>query len=93
MITLRDIEPMSLDLILDFVYTGAFSLNNDSVQSVFSAANLLQVAPVIHFCAEYMEKNLHVINCVDMYQLACTYSCTNLKEAAWDYLNYHIQVG
>ncbi|XP_038050674.1 kelch-like protein 28 [Patiria miniata] len=90
-ISLGDVEPMSLQLILDFIYTGAINLSNDSVQNVFSAANLLQVAPVVHFCAEYMEKNLHVVNCVDMYQLACTYSCTNLKEAAWDYLNYHFQ--
>ncbi|XP_033646138.1 kelch-like protein 18 [Asterias rubens] len=90
-ITLQDMEPTSLRLILEFAYTGALSLNNDCVQSVFAAANLLQVAPVIHFCAEYMEKNLHVINCVDMYQLACIYCCASLKEAAWDYLNYHIQ--
>ncbi|XP_022104765.1 kelch repeat and BTB domain-containing protein 8-like [Acanthaster planci] len=90
-VCLGDVEPLSLQLILDFVYTGAISLNNDNVQNVFSAANLLQVAPVVHFCAEYMEKNLHVMNCLDMYQLACTYSCANLKEAAWDFLNYHIQ--
>ncbi|XP_071479757.1 kelch repeat and BTB domain-containing protein 8-like [Diadema antillarum] len=88
-VVIRDIEPSSLRLLLDFMYTGSVTLNDGNVQDAFVTANLLQVMPLIHFCAEYLEKSLSVVNCIGIYCLASSYSCTSLQETAWEFINYN----
>lgn len=88
-VVLQDVEPLSLRSLLDFLYTGSIILDDVNVQDIFTAANLLQVMPLIHFCAEYLEKSLSIANCIGMYCLASAYSCASLLETAWEYINYN----
>ncbi|XP_063964243.1 kelch repeat and BTB domain-containing protein 8-like isoform X1 [Lytechinus pictus] len=88
-VALQDVEPLSLRLLLDFLYTGNIILDDQNVQDVFVTANLLQVVPLIHFCAEYLEKSLSIANCIGMYCLATAYSCVSLLETSWEYINYN----
>ena len=88
-VALQDVESSSLRLLLDFLYTGNIILDDQNVQDVFITSNLLQVVPLIHFCAEYLEKSLSIANCIGMYCLATVYSCTSLLETSWEYINYN----
>ncbi|XP_072034674.1 kelch repeat and BTB domain-containing protein 8-like [Amphiura filiformis] len=88
-VSLQEVDPKSIGYILDFMYTGNLHLDNDCVQSVFVAANLLQVAPAIHLCAEYLERCLDIANCLGIYKLAVFYQCSTLAESAWDFINYN----
>ena len=88
-VSLQEVDPRSVGYILDFMYTGNLHLDNDCVQSVFVAANMLQVAPAIHFCAEYLERCLDIANCLGIHNLAMFYQCTSLAESAWDFINYN----
>ncbi len=54
-ITLEAIEAHTLESLLDFVYSSSLEIRQDNVQSLLSAASLLQLVPVIDACCEFLQ--------------------------------------
>ena len=88
-VELRDLEPWTLRFVLDFMYSGRILLDEDNVQDVFMAANLLQVPSLIRFCADYLAKSLTISNCIGIYSIALAYNCKRLIDDAFDFINYN----
>ena len=92
----KEIEIISVDGevlcdVIDYMYTGDISIGVNNVQSVFSAANFLELLPLCDRCANFMASQINVQNCVELYQFSkfhnnealrskCfTYVCDNIK--------------
>ncbi|XP_033105880.1 kelch repeat and BTB domain-containing protein 8-like [Anneissia japonica] len=89
-IDINDIDEIALEIIIDFMYSGCFSINESTVQDLFMACNLFQISQLVEYCVEYLERCMNISNCIGIIDMAKTYSCEQLEEVARDYINYNI---
>lgn len=86
-ITLKDMEPATLELVLDYIYTGQVRLTEDSVPNLLSAANLFQLIPLREGCAEFMMNHVTVANCIGVFFFAKAHHCNVLALKAKEIIN------
>lgn len=82
-ISLNGVSAVGIELLLNFAYTGKLDLNIVNVQDILSAANHVQVNPVVEACANYLHSQLDIDNCVDLINIAETYSLDKLRQQCY----------
>ncbi|XP_066304807.1 kelch repeat and BTB domain-containing protein 12-like isoform X2 [Branchiostoma lanceolatum] len=60
--------------ILSYVYSGNLHVSLDKVQTLYQAADLLQLEYVRDTCSSYMARNVERSTCVDLYRFADVFS-------------------
>jgi hypothetical protein len=75
-------DPSTLSLVLDYIYTGEVELTVENVQNVLSAANLFQMLALRDGCAAYMMRHITVSNSVGVYFFAKAHECKKLAARA-----------
>ncbi|XP_078573259.1 kelch repeat and BTB domain-containing protein 6-like [Branchiostoma floridae x Branchiostoma japonicum] len=60
--------------IQSYIYSGTLHVSIDNVQSLYQAANLLQLDYVRDTCSSYMVMNVERTNCFDLYNFADVFS-------------------
>ncbi len=88
-IKIRGIEADTFQPILDFLYSGEISLNENNVTEVYPAAKLFQLELLQKICCDYFINQLCTSNCIGIWKYARRYSDTYLEKSAWDYLTVH----
>ena len=63
-IALMDIDPEALVTLVDYAYTARVEVNEDNVQTLLQAANLLQLVDVTDACCQFLQSQLHPSNCL-----------------------------
>uniref|UniRef100_A0A1I8J9I8 BTB domain-containing protein n=2 Tax=Macrostomum lignano TaxID=282301 RepID=A0A1I8J9I8_9PLAT len=81
-VALHEVEPEALRQCVSFLYTGTLQLGQDNVESLLSAACLLQIRAVIDAASQYLAKQLHASNCLGIGQFAALRNCSKLQQAA-----------
>ncbi|GFR31191.1 kelch-like protein 18 [Trichonephila clavata] len=80
-ITIKEIDPEALELLINFAYSGKVVINTSNVQSLLVGASFLQVDKVRDACCDFMKKRLHTKNVLGVQSLANALGCTTLVEA------------
>ena len=88
-ITLHNISPLALEILLDYCYTATITITEDNVQELLPAADVLQLTWVRETCCEFMEHQLDTNNCLGIYVFADTYNCWDLQKAARCFAQQH----
>ena len=88
-ITLHDVSPRALELLVDFAYTSRIEVCESNVQVLLPAANLLQLTAVRDFCATFLQSQLHPTNCLGIRAFGDVHACVDLKAAAHAYAQHH----
>ena len=90
-VVIKAIEPESMRIILDFVYTGGkeIKIEEDNVQSLFQASNLLQFSDIKLLCAEFLLKHLETSNCLQFLELAEMHDCQNMFKSVDKFIGKH----
>lgn len=83
-ITINGVDATSMQLVLNYLYTGKVELNSETVQSLLSAANLFQLRGLRNGCADYMQKKIEVDNCIGIHFFAQAHECRELELQAWN---------
>ncbi|XP_013395524.1 kelch-like protein diablo [Lingula anatina] len=78
-----------IELLINYAYTAEILITKDNVQSLLSAANLLQVLPVRDACCMFMEQHMDESNCIGINCFAETHACESLQEKAKQYTLKH----
>lgn len=86
-ITLKDMDPVSIEAIINFVYTSKITINQKNVQALLRVASLLQVNLVQKKCSDFLEKQLDPSNCLGIYAFAEMHGCVHLKTKAKNYFD------
>ena len=76
---------------LFFSPTGTIDLHEDNVESVMSAACLLQLPTVVDACCIFFRKLLHPSNCIGIRLFADAQSCIQLRDFARQYTEDNFQ--
>ena len=89
-ITLKEIDRLTMALVLDYIYTGEVFLTEETVQDLLSAANRFQLLPLRKGCADFMRKHITASNCIGIYFFAKAHECENLAVKAKEIINRQI---
>ncbi|XP_052069410.1 kelch-like protein 2 [Mytilus californianus] len=88
-ITLQEIDPKALVLLIDFVYTSEIHVTEENVQTLLPAANILQMTEVRDACCDFLQSQLHPSNCLGIQAFSDLHACTDLKNYAQTYTEQH----
>lgn len=89
MITLKEVDPSAVELLISFVYIGTIEVTEDNVQSLLSAANLLHLTEVRDACCDFLRQQLHSSNCLGFMAFADLHSCPDLLMESQRYARKH----
>ncbi|XP_078737922.1 kelch-like protein 28 [Lampetra fluviatilis] len=90
-VRLRCVAEAALHAIVDFAYTGAVYVSQDTVEALLTAANLLQVRLVLKECCDFLERQLDPANCIGIARFADAHGCPELRLAARRFLQQRFE--
>ncbi|XP_050419429.1 kelch-like protein 40 [Patella vulgata] len=90
-IQLHEISPVTLTTIVDYIYTGQVDINNSNVQSLLTAANMMQIESLTNLCIEHTGSQVDVDNCVDVFSLADVNGLEQLKSTTKQFIFDHFE--
>ncbi|XP_035660384.1 kelch repeat and BTB domain-containing protein 2-like [Branchiostoma floridae] len=73
--------------ILSYIYSGTLHVSMDKVQSLYQAADLLQLDYVRDTCSSYMAMNVDRSTCVDLYKFADVFSVVIVSKACQQWVH------
>lgn len=85
--TLHEVDSHSVQLIVEYAYTGRLEINKHNAQNLLAAASLFQIQPILKACAKFMESQLDVSNCIGIFYFASLHNCKQLKNKAKEYID------
>lgn len=89
-VTLPDFLPGStLDMLVDFAYTGQLVITGDAVQDLLLAANFLSIESVQKACCTFLADNMDVGNCLNILAFADQLGCTELASETKNFISFH----
>lgn len=90
-VTLQGVEPEMIERLIEYAYTGEITINKHNVQSLLSAANLLEVLHVRDACCQFLDRNMDETNCLGIHCFAEVHACTELMNRAKLFVLKHFQ--
>lgn len=81
-VKIHDVDPESMALIIDYCYTGKVTVCESNVQSLYAAANMLQLEYVRQACISFMTRRLDLFNCAGILKFADAFDSQDLKSKA-----------
>ena len=73
--TLDGVRPL-----IDYAYTGTFTMSLASVPEILAAATFLQVTRAVHLCSKFLKSRMTFLNAEKLVALGCNHGLTELKE-------------
>ncbi|XP_072020805.1 kelch-like protein 18 isoform X2 [Amphiura filiformis] len=86
-ITISGVDPVAMEYLVNFAYSGRVALDIHNVQALLVGANFLQLQSIKEACCEFLKDRLHPNNCLGIRRFADTMVCTKLHEAATCFLH------
>ncbi|XP_078620288.1 kelch-like protein 36 isoform X3 [Branchiostoma floridae x Branchiostoma japonicum] len=90
-IWLRDMEPVVLKDIIDFVYSSCIPLEVQNIQDVINVAHVLQCKGVVDVCCHFLSENIDIKNCADIDELAQFYGVKELEDVVDNFILRNFQ--
>ena len=90
-VTIRDIDEVAMELLIDFCYTSHIIVEESNVQTLLPAACLLQLAEIQDICCEFLKRQLDPSNCLGIRAFADTHSCRELLRIADKFTQHNFQ--
>ena len=72
---------------LDYAYTGRFTVTKTNVEDLLLAADLFGFTPAKRACEQFLENQLDPTNCLGILQCGERYSCETLSKASKRFMN------
>lgn len=88
-VTLQQVDPDALEMLVNFAYTSWIEVNEDNVQTLLPASSLLQLNSVRDACCEFLKKQLHPSNCLGIRSFADAHTCGELLESSHKFALIH----
>ena len=79
-VTIHDVAPLALTLLVDFSYTGELVVSEENVQVLLPASSILQMVSVREACCKFLMRQLHPTNCLGIRNFADTHACKELHK-------------
>ncbi|XP_040164883.1 kelch-like protein 5 isoform X1 [Anopheles arabiensis] len=90
-ITLQEVSGDALNSLIQYCYTGAIEIREDTVETLLATACLLQLSTIVGACCNFLARQLHPSNCLGFSLFAEQQGCTALLKLATAYTCQHFQ--
>ena len=77
-ITIKDVEPGILTLLVEYCYTRKIVITEDNVGNIFIASKMLLFKEVTETCSQFMKNNIQPDNCLGIKAFAKVHDDTDL---------------
>lgn len=67
-IVLHGISAEIFEIILEFIYSGLVHINQNNVQEIFFAGDMLGLSDLVDSCTKFLVRELHPQNAVGFYR-------------------------
>ncbi|XP_031551628.1 kelch-like protein diablo [Actinia tenebrosa] len=81
-IDLKEMDPLAIKSILDFIYTGELKIDERNVRVLLEASNFLFISAVKDACCHYLGSVLEADNCLTIMSIADEFFCEKLHHKA-----------
>ena len=81
-VPLNGVESSIMKQLLDYIYSSEIVISKENVQSLLSAANLLELLPVRDACCQYLDRHMDETNCLGIQSFAEAHNCLDLQQKA-----------
>lgn len=81
-VCIKGVELHYFRALMDHARTSRLTLNRENVQGVLETADFLQLERARLLCCKFLERELHISNCLGMMAYAWRLGCTQLYKAA-----------
>ena len=87
-ITLKSMDPNSVELLIEFAYTAQIRITEENVQDVLPVSCILQICPVKKACCDFIQSQLDPSNCIGiiiLYIIILRYNTVyyNTRKRVW----------
>lgn len=91
-VLIQAVDGETLELLVNYCYTGKLPINEENVEKILSSACLFQMPNVCKACSNFLGKQLHTSNaigftlfaeqqnCDDLYQISLAFTAKNFME-------------
>lgn len=69
--------------------TGIVNINENNVQELIVAADMLQLTEVVDLCCEFLKGQIEPLNCIGLFQFSEHIACHDLMEFTENYIHAH----
>ncbi|CAH0392031.1 unnamed protein product [Bemisia tabaci] len=88
-IVLKGVDPVALQIIVDYIYLAEVLVTEENVQILLPAANLLQLTDVRDACCDFLQGQLHPTNCLGIRAFADLHDCIDLLSTSETFIEQH----
>ncbi|XP_019875864.2 actin-binding protein IPP isoform X2 [Aethina tumida] len=85
-VELHGLSAYIFEILLNFIYSGEVCINQNNVQELMIAADMLELSEVVDGCTEFLMKELHPLNAIGIYKFAEDHNWKQLRNASIDYI-------
>ncbi|XP_053312131.1 kelch-like protein 35 [Spea bombifrons] len=79
-VNIQKISASTMGLLLDYMYGGHLTIQEDNVEGILQASDLLHIDRLLEACVKFLENQLHPCNCVGIMKFADSFSIASLSE-------------
>ncbi|XP_051998660.1 kelch-like protein 41a [Xyrauchen texanus] len=90
-VVLEDVDPIVMEMIVNYLYSADIEITDENVQDVFAVANRFQIPSVFTVCVNYLQNKLSVGNCLAIFRMGLVLNCPRLAVAARDFIADHFE--
>ena len=90
-VDIPDVDGKSLQLLIQYIYTGQICIDNDNVFDILAAANHLELDEVKEFCFEFLESCVTPDNCITILIIAKQYKNFTLRDKVYEHISDNYQ--
>ena len=90
-IEIQAVDGQTAKALIDFIYTGSITINNENVMHLLSGADYFQMQEVKQFCFEFLRSHVTPDNAMDIHEAATLYKNDPLKDEVEQYISANFE--
>ncbi|KAL4127305.1 hypothetical protein QTP88_011481 [Uroleucon formosanum] len=91
LINIREVDTTSLQLLIDYIYTGEIMISDQNVLDLMPAASMLQLDSVKDACVKFLQDDLNPSNCLGIRKFANFYDDRELLRSSEEYIKKYFR--
>ena len=85
-VSIKSVDDTSLGLLIEFIYTGKISINQENVFDLLAASDYLQIDEAKQFCFDFLPNVISVSSCFKVLKTANLYQNNSLQNKTFQFI-------
>ncbi|XP_029471987.1 kelch-like protein 30 isoform X2 [Rhinatrema bivittatum] len=90
-VEIKDVDPVVMETLIDFAYTGKLTINQGNVEGLIRTANQLHFPTIRKVCSRYLQQQMDATNCLGIWEFGEVHGCLEVTAKAWAFLQENFE--